>query len=118
MILAHVTIHTTKLEESVEFYKKTAGLEIMRDMRDRDVNKIVFVGDKDCSVLVELIESGEAFSGSGISIGFSVNGIKALYEKMEKEGYEPYGMKSTGPQTSFFMIKDPNGFPVQFIGEN
>lgn len=118
MILAHVTIHTAKLEESVEFYRKTAGLEVLRDMRDREVNRIAFMGDRDCSVLVELIESGGSFDGSGVSIGFSVSGIKALYEKMEKEGYAPYGMKATGPSSSFFMIKDPNGFPVQFIGEN
>ena len=38
MKLAHVTIMTKCMNESVEFYQKAAGLTIQRDMRDNQAH--------------------------------------------------------------------------------
>ena len=42
MKIAHITIFTKCMEESVEFYEKMAGLKIQRDMRGTD-HPIVFL---------------------------------------------------------------------------
>jgi len=118
MRMAHVTVHTSDLSGSVDFYTRTAGLRIIRDMRDRPSNRIVFVGDDEGTTLVELLEAEDAssvYTGSGISIGFETDDAEGLRERFEKEGLAPTKMRAVSETTKFFFLKDPNGLSVQFI---
>ena len=117
MKLAHITIQCADLEESVEFYSKCAGLKIIRDMRDRPENKIVFMGESDGSTLVELIDAQKPYKGSGVSMGFEVEDVAACREWFVSEGYEPTGIRWIGEGRGFFFVPDPSGFSVQFISK-
>ena len=115
MKLAHITIQSADLEASVEFYSKCAGLKIVRDMRDRPSNRIVFMGDDEEGTLVELIDAEKPYKGSGVSMGFEVEDVEACRQWFVSEGYEPTAIRWLGEGRGFFFVADPSGFSVQFI---
>ena len=119
MKMAHVTIMTKCLDESVKFYQDIVGLKIQRDMRNIPAHKIVFLGNEAGETCVELVENPEgAYSGSGISMGFEVEDAAGYREELEKKGFKPGEMISPNPHARFFFVKDPNGVDIQFVEEN
>lgn len=116
MKIKHVTIQTGNLEQSVEFYEKTVGLKIQKDMRGGDGADIVFLADEPGETCIELIENKErAYSGDGISIGFATDDVEAKRNALIAEGYEVTPLISPNPHVKFFFVKDPSGVQVQFI---
>ena len=93
MHIDHITIRTSKLEGSIDFYEKIAGLRIVRDLR-KVGSQIVFLADADGDTRIELIEvpEGKGYCGSGISEIISPN-----------------------PSVRFFFTADPNGVQIQFV---
>ena len=83
MHIDHITIRTDKLDGSIDFYEKVAGLNIVRDLRKIDA-QIVFLADADGDTRIELIQvpAGNGYCGSGISIGFHTNDAAGLREKL------------------------------------
>lgn len=117
MKLAHITIQSADLEASVEFYSRCAGLRVIRDMRDRPENRIVFMGESDESTLVELIDAQKPYKGSGVSMGFEVDDVASSREWFVSEGYKPTEIRWIGEGRGFFFVPDPSGFSVQFISK-
>ena len=105
MKLAHITIQSADLEASVEFYSRCAGLRVIRDMRDRPENRIVF------------IDAQKPYKGSGVSMGFEVDDVAASREWFVSEGYKPTEIRWIGEGRGFFFVPDPSGFSVQFISK-
>ena len=116
MIMMHVTIHTDRLEKSVEFYINNVGLSIQVDMRGKGGKNIVFLGNSPDEPHVELVEdTEEPYAGKGISIGFHTDDVNVLREQMARDGLDPSPMISPDPHVKFFFVKDPNGVDVQFV---
>ena len=116
--MAHVTIFTKCLEESVKFYEEMAGLKIQRDMRGTD-HPVVFLAESEQAPCVELVESPDAaYSGSGILIGFLVEDAEKERKLKEEAGLCPGPMVMPNPQAKFFTVKDPNGVEIQFLQED
>ena len=114
MNLAHITINTARLEESIAFYQSVLGLEINRDLRDEAGMPIVFLSGG--TVNIELIENAEqAYHGGGISLGFPVDDVEAEHIRMLKQGLDPSPIVSPNPATKFFFIADPNGVSIQLL---
>lgn len=119
MKMAHITISSAKLEESVEFYRDIAGLVIKEDMRGRGPMNIVFMSDESGGTCVELIgDQDESYSGEGVSIGFEVDDAEEYHDELWKRGMETTPMMKPAPGTAFFFVKDPNGLNVQFISRS
>ncbi len=119
MKMAHVTIFTDCLDESVAFYQSVVGLEIVRDLRDQQDHKVVFLSDGQGSTCVELAYNPEGkYSGSGLFLGFALDGADAYREKLQAEGYGVSEMVYPNPKARFFFVKDPNGVDVQFVQED
>lgn len=118
MKMAHVTIMTAHLDESVEFYQSIVGLFIERDLRADPEHKLVFLSNAAGETCVELVDnSAEAYSGSGLLLGFEVEDAEIYREKLIGLGFEAGEMVSPNPHTRFFMVEDPNGVTVQFVQE-
>ena len=112
--MKHITINTAKMEESLQFYKEIAGLEMKVDMREMGA-PIVFLADGD-DPCIELIENpAQAYSGAGISIGFHAEDVEGKRTELEAKGFAPTPIIQPNPNTKFFFIKDPNGVTIQFI---
>ena len=114
MKIAHITINTTKLDESVRFYQNVLGLEIVGDLRQGGGMSIVFLSSAAEEASIELIENeDEPYSGTGLSIGFHTDGVDAAYERVQKIGLRPSPMISPKPGVKFFFIEDSNGVKIQ-----
>ena len=116
MKIKHITINTSNLTESITFYQKAMGMVISNDLRLTANLPIVFMGNTDDDVMIELIENKEAaYKGEGISIGFHFEDIVNMHERLKKEGFQPTEFISPVPGVQFFFVKDPNGVNLQVI---
>ncbi len=118
MKMQHVTIHSAEYEKSLEFYKSVVGLAVRNTLR-HGAEEISFLCDKGAETAVEIIRSApeQAFSGSGLSVGFTCEDVAAKREVLAAQGFEPTPIAAPAPGVVFFFVKDPNGLTVQFIGE-
>lgn len=115
MKMVHITIHTEKLSESVEFYENVLGMETQARFQGVGGKSIAFLGSRDSDVRIELIEDEAGYNGTGISMGFHVKDVEALREWMEAKNLNPSPMLCPNVDTRFFFIQDPNGVSIQFI---
>lgn len=114
MKIAHITINTTKLDESVRFYQDVLGLEIVGDLRQDGGLPIVFLSSSVEDASIELIENADApYTGAGLSIGFHADDVDAAYERVQRIGLRPSPVISPKPGVKFFFIEDPNGVKIQ-----
>ena len=115
MKMAHVTIQTKYLEESIKFYEDLFGLAVVTDLRPMG-GKIVFLANGEDETCVELIENPEnPYSGAGISMGFHVEDVESYHNELAEKGYNPSPIIRPNPNVGFFFVKDPNGVSIQFI---
>ncbi len=116
--MVHVTINTRDLEGSMAFYEEVLELERVRELSTGTGHRIVFLSDSGGGTQVELIEDREnAYAGSGISIGFYTEDVKAKREELVKKGFEPTPIHSPAPDVKFFFLPDPNAVQIQLIGK-
>lgn len=114
MKFVHTTVCSAHYADSVEFYRKVAGLRVVGEVKGH----ITFLADREGDTCVEVIDApGKAFSGSGISVGFACRDPAKYREELASEGYEVTDMVRPGGPVEFFFVKDPDGLDVQFIKE-
>ena len=115
MKMRHVTISTSKLQESVNFYEAFCGLTVQKKVAQPGHN-IVFLANAAGETCIELLEVPDApFKGTGISIGFEVDDVLAYHKALEDKGLMPTPIFSPFPHVKFFFVEDPNGVEIQFI---
>lgn len=114
MKMQHVTIHTKKYEESINFYQAICGMKIQNQF-DGDM-KITFLANAAGETCIELIENTHAKSaGDCISVGFHVEDVAEYHKVLEAKALKPTPIISPNPATKFFFVEDPNGLNIQFI---
>ena len=105
MKMAHVSIFSKWMDESVAFYQDIVGLTVQRDMRDNPLHPIVFLANAAGETCVEIIgEPDNAFQGTGISMGFVTDDAEAT----RAESYSPflpYTVLVTAPFPATFETK-------------
>ena len=103
MKFAHITINTSKLEQSVEFYKDIAGLTVQGEMKNGPMH-IVFLANGEGETAVELIETADAPSYQyAPSIGFHTTDVEKLHAELTQKGYNPTPLISPVPAVKFFF---------------
>ena len=115
MFMQHVTISTTRLEESVAFYRDIVHLEIVSDRRPNA--PMVFLANQKGETEIELIEvpAEQAYTGSGLAIGFYTENVESEHERLTGLGLEPTDIISPAPSVSFLFVKEPSGVQIQLI---
>jgi lactoylglutathione lyase len=112
-------INVADLDESIEFYANLLGLKVQKRFLAGPAMEIAFLGNgTDNETLLELLadgNSGEINYGESISIGFAVDSVDAMLEKMKTESITVCRGPIETPRSIFFYIKDPNGLNVQFF---
>ena len=114
MNMVWVTLQVSSLDESLAFYNGKLGLPVSRKIEREDV-KIVFLGEE-ADAKVELIWRGGGKvedAGKGISVGFMVEELEALLERLAGTVSEIEGPFSPNPGMSYYRVKDPDGYTVQ-----
>lgn len=113
------TIYVKDMDESIDFYSKVVGLQITKRFPAGPGMEITFMGNKtEGETLVELISDTsmkEVRFGEFVSIGFAVDSVDTMLEKVKSYDIPLHGKPIETPSSIFFMVKDPNGFNVQFF---
>ena len=117
MKFCHVTLSVKNIEASLRFYQDIIGLNITRRFFAGPNTEIVFLGSGDTEV--ELI-SGDTRNitepGNGISLGFVSESLEDTIKLLREKGYETDGkIISPNPHVSFFFVRDPDGYNIQFV---
>ena len=117
MKFVHTTINVKDMEESLKFYQKIVGLNIVNQFNAGPGIEIVFLGEE--GTKVELISDDavkEIQIGQDISLGFSVNSLDETLKFIKEKGIKIHsGPFQPNPTTRFFFFFDPNGLKIQFI---
>jgi len=105
-----VTISTTKLQQSKEFYMKHFGFELVYESKwyvELITSTLPAIG---ISFVLPQREAGEFFNRKGIILSFEVDNVDSEYQRLKEAGLtivqgledKPWGERS-------FVVDDPNG---------
>lgn len=103
--LEGTTLHVSDVERSLEFYKRIPGatVEVHRPGRFALLN----IGKSRLSLL------GVRASGE-FHLEIGTNDLDGLYEQLREEGIEPDGPPQDRWGDRSFLVKDPDGYWVEF----
>lgn len=120
--IAHSGIDVLDLEESLEFYTETLGLQVARRLSPREGATLVFLkGEGDGMIeLVHGMRGPEVGTESGQTrfshIGLVVSDMDALAQTLRDKGISfTLGPIETPAGAKMASIKDPNGVEIEFI---
>lgn len=113
------TIHVKDMDESIAFYSNMLGLQLIKRFPAGPGMEIAFMGNNiDGETLIELINDSsvkEIDFGDMISVGFSVESVESMLEKIKSYNIPVHSGPMNTPTATFFIVKDPNGLSVQFF---
>lgn len=116
MIQKYTTVTVKDLDESLDFYINILGLKQVNKFSPASGITISFLRD-DNSNLIELLEdknlSEEDFKESRVSIGFGVDNLDEILDRLKIEGIEIIrDIINTPGDGKLAAIKDPNGVEI------
>lgn len=116
MIQKYTTVTVKDLDESLDFYINILGLKQVNKFSPESGITISFLRD-DNSNLIELLEnknlSEEDFKESRVSIGFGVDNLEEILDRLKIEGIEIIrDIINTPGDGKLAAIKDPNGVEI------
>jgi len=113
-MICHVTVHTARLSESLEFYQWLLGLHVSHKI-DRPGGSIVFLGEGETKF--ELIEDKSAVSvnATGLSIGFTVGNLGEKLRMLDSRQIPHTEVISPSPEVRFAFFTDLNGCAIQLV---
>ena len=121
----HVCIQTENYKESLDFYNKILGFEIIKESKNfhkREYNTWVKLGD----FMIELqtpkkedsFNKWSNLNAGPVHMGFVVDNVQAEYERIRDLGYENFKVKNGKvvyevEGESLFKIKAPEGTEIE-----
>jgi len=113
-MICHITVHTAKLYETLEFYQWLLDLPVSHKI-DRPDGLIVFMEEGETKF--ELIEDKSAVSvnASGLSIGFEVGNLGEKLRMLDSRQIMHSEVISPSPGVRFAFFTDLNGCAIQLV---
>ncbi|MDO7907442.1 VOC family protein [Paenibacillus sp. JX-17] len=121
--LEHVGIMVSSLEDSIEFYQRVIGLQLLETMGPigEHVRLAFMAFQGQTSVEIELVEGASDSSlpneGKVHHVAFSVEGIEDEYERIKRLGLDGLDPEiTTLPNGSrYFFFDGPDGERLEFF---
>ena len=118
----HTCYRVQDLDKSLEFYQDVLGFEISRK-RDFPEDKFTLVylkvpgSDYELELTYNYDKEEPYTIGDGYGhIAIGVDDLEATHKKYSETGYEVTELKAlSNNSTSYFFIKDPDGYKVEVI---
>lgn len=109
-----VTLHVNDMEKTLAFYNKLLEIPIVRRQPMGPGKELVFMGVNGEPNL-EIIPSDTEVVYSGFSIGFDVENLAAIKERLAANGYMIKREMSPGPSFILCFLDGPNGEEVELV---
>jgi catechol 2,3-dioxygenase-like lactoylglutathione lyase family enzyme len=110
--LAVFVVPTSKLAESLAFYRDGVGLELLEEWSDMGRGALLAASD---GAHVELVEQEEVADPPEprVGLGLQVSGVDLVYERVIAMGIRAKAAPRVRPWGMYgFGVLDPNGVPV------
>lgn len=108
----HLNMDVKDLKETVEFYQKLFGFEVIKEQPEQD-SKIIG-NEKVKLCLYENPDLNEYKKNGFNHFGFHINNFEEVIEKCTELGIEIfYGGPIKWEKSSSIYIKDPNGYEIE-----
>jgi lactoylglutathione lyase len=113
-MIAHVTVHTAKLDETIQFYQWLLGLPISMEL-EPPTGRIVFLGNDETKL--ELIGDPRAgqVDAPTLSLGFAVENLEEKLALLDSRQIPHSKVINPQPQTRFAFFNDLNGCCIQLF---
>src|SRR5205085_11743778 len=114
--LGHVNLRTTKLDESVAFYRDVLGLTPGPAATRPDSKDHVWMTDSNGTACVHLQRAQTATSGDGSGVhhfAFNCDDARAWRRKLETLGVQHEESEFAAARMIQFNLRDPNGVLVE-----
>jgi lactoylglutathione lyase len=111
------SINVKNIAESVRFYQKIIGLDVMRKINPNPEMEIVFLGSGETQIeLIWNAKNKETNYGKDISLGFEVESVDKMMELLKEKNISILsGPFQPNPAIKFIYIQDPDGLKIQFV---
>ena len=113
-MIAHITVRTAKLTETVEFYQWLLGLPVFMSI-NTPAGKILFLGENETKFELMEDKSAEKVSVKGLTIGFAVNNLDEKIALLDNKHVPHSNIISPDPAVRYVFFTDPNGCVIQLI---
>ena len=113
-MIAHVTVHTAKLKETLEFYQWLLNLPVSMKIKTPG-GEIVFLGENETKF--ELIEDSKAekINAKCLTIGFAVDNLEEKLALLDERQIQHSDIISPAPNVRFAFFNDLNGCAIQLF---
>jgi catechol 2,3-dioxygenase-like lactoylglutathione lyase family enzyme len=102
-------IHTTRFDESVDFYCGALELELVEEWREGGHGALIRLTR---GADLELIELAGAAGYGGVALGLEVEDVDAVYARLQEAGVKTKAPPIDAFGKRGFGVDDPNGVPV------
>jgi len=111
-MIAHVTVSTAQLPETLEFYQWLLQLPLARKLQTPR-GEIVFLGENETKL--ELVEdaAAEKIQAKGLTIGFAVASLEEKIALLDSRQIPHSDIISPLPGVKFAFFRDLNGCEIQ-----
>ena len=111
-MIAHVTVRTSKLKETLEFYQWLLGLPVSWKL-NTPTGEIIFLGENETKF--ELIEdtSADKINAKGLTIGFATDDLDEKIAMLDGKEIPHSEILSPIPNVRFAFFNDLNGCEIQ-----
>ena len=116
IMICHITVHTTKAKETVDFYQWLLDLPIARKIPTPN-GDIVFMGDHETKFEIIPEPNAEKVNAKSICIGFSVNNLDETIAMLDQRDIKHSLIILPIPTTRFAFFTDLNGCEIQLCEE-
>lgn len=102
-------VHTTRFDESVDFYCESLGLELVEEWREGGHGAVIRLTR---NADLELIELENTDGYGGVALGLEVDDVDAVYSRLQEGGVQTKAPPLDAFGKRGFGTTDPNGVPV------
>ncbi|MBQ1333555.1 MAG: VOC family protein [Lachnospiraceae bacterium] len=112
-MIVQVSVLTKVLDESIAFYEKYMGFQIIKDVRPFGPPIVFMAESADDPATLELIGSEKPYQGEGVYLGIHDDDPDKKRALFIEKGLEVSEIAEPEPGVRLFFVKDPNGLQVK-----